>query len=89
MVDSLTLKWGTLKAWELYSPKAIAALDAIAALGPRCVSVGLQEDSPEEKAALCNLIDAVDAEFIWSDWDGERMTKEEAKKYVMEYGCDG
>ena len=44
-----------------------------------------QSDDPEQRAALCDLIDAIDGP-ITDDWSGEDMTKDEAKKYVMEYG---
>ena len=44
-----------------------------------------QHDTAEQKQALCNLIDAIDGN-IQNDWSGELLTKDEAKKYVMEYG---
>jgi hypothetical protein len=44
-----------------------------------------QRDGPDQKKALCDLIDAIDG-TITNDWTGEQMTKEDAKKYVMEYG---
>jgi len=34
---------------------------------------------------LCEVIDLIDGE-IQNDWTGEKMTKDEAKKYVLEYG---
>ncbi|QUM73313.1 hypothetical protein [Sphingopyxis granuli] len=43
-----------------------------------------QRDTPEQKQALCNLIDLVDGEIL-NEWSCERMTKEAAKKYVLEY----
>ena len=49
------------------------------------MSAALQDDTAEQKTALCALIDAVDG-LIYNDWTGENMTKDAAKKYVMEYG---
>lgn len=43
-----------------------------------------QRDTPEQKQALCDLIDAIDGEIL-NDWTGKTMTKDEAKKYVTEY----
>lgn len=83
MAESLLLKWGTLKGWNLQSEKAMEALNRYADLG-MCASAAMQRDTPDQKKALCDLIDAVDGE-IQNDWSGEILTKEDAKKYVMEY----
>lgn len=83
-MDKLTLKWGTLKGWKIESEAATVAFKKLAALGLRSVSVMMQEDTQEEKLALCNLIDAIEGD-IWSDWTGKKMSKKQAKKYVMEY----
>jgi len=42
-----------------------------------------QKDSPEQKQALLDAIDLMDE--IWDDWEGVKITREEAKKYVLEY----
>lgn len=85
MTDKLLLKWGTFKGWNLESDAALAAAQAYLNAGEQSLSAMAQHDTPEQKAALCNLIDAIDG-VIKNDWSGEIMTKEEAKKYVMEYG---
>lgn len=84
MSESLTLKWGTLKGWNLESE---ACMEALRRYHEQPVSMGCatQHDTPEQKQALCDLIDAIDGE-IWNDWEGGTMTKEAAKKYVLEYG---
>ena len=84
MDEHLLLKWGSLKAWNVESDASVAALKKWADGGVN-MSAAMQKDSGDQKAALCELIDAVDGE-IWNDWSGEQMTKDEAKKYVMEYG---
>lgn len=81
--EYLLLKWGTLKGWNLTSEASRAAAQKYADFG---MSMGAmqQHDGPEQKEALCELIDAIDGE-ITNDWSGERMSKDEAKKYVREY----
>jgi len=86
-IDSLVLKWGTLKYWDLNSPTAIAALKKYDEAGEHSMSAALQHDNVDQKSALCEIIDAVDCD-IMNDWSGDIMSKEEAKKYVMEYGRD-
>ena len=44
-----------------------------------------QKDTDEQKACICEAIDALDSETVHLDWDGEDVSKEQAKKYVMEY----
>lgn len=84
-MDELSLKWGTLKTWRCKSEASQAALNKYAATGEHTWSAMAQHDSDAQKAALCELIDAVDCEMIYLDWDGKYVPKEEAKKYVMEY----
>ena len=85
MAESLLLKWGTLKGWDVESDASLAALKRYAeSENGMCVSVAMQHDTPDQKQALCDLIDAIDGE-ITNDWSGERMTKDEAKRYVLEY----
>lgn len=87
MSESLTLKWGTLKEWDLNKDgPAFAALKRYGEVGYVNMSAAMQEDTPEQKQAICDLIDALDAESVWLDWDGKEITKDEAKRYVMEYG---
>ncbi len=86
--DVISLKWGTLKAWNVHSESALSALQLLADAGPRAMSVATQEDTPEQRLALLNLIDAVGASGgdIWLDWDGRIVTAEEARNYITTYG---
>ena len=86
MTESLLLKWGTLKGWDLKSDASVAAMRKYHEAGPVSMSAMSQRDNAAQKAALCELIDAIDGP-ITNDWSGEDMTKEEAKKYVLEYGA--
>jgi hypothetical protein len=79
----LTLKWGTLKAWDFsHNEKAQALMEKYCELG--CSAGAMQQrDTPEQKDLICQMIDAVDCE-IYLDWDGKYVSKDEAKAYVME-----
>ena len=81
--EYLLLKWGTLKGWNIQSPAALAAAKRYSE-GGMSLSAMAQRDTDEQKQALCDLIDAIDGS-ITNDWSGEQMTKDEAKKYVLEY----
>lgn len=82
--DYLTLKWGTLKAWKLSSDRARELLQRYHEIGAS-MSAMLQNDTPEQKQIICDLIDECGADSVYLDWDGVYVSKDEAKKYVMEY----
>jgi hypothetical protein len=48
-----------------------------------------QRDTPAQKQAICDAIDAVAAAggVIENDWEDKEMTADEAKRYVMEYAA--
>ncbi len=52
----------------------------------RSASAMCQHDTPEQKELICQIIDMCGAETIYLDWDGIEVSKDEAKKYVREYG---
>lgn len=82
---SVILKWGTLKGWNIKGSKeAKALLEEYFDIGS-CVSTMMQRDTTRQKEIICELIDLCTAKTIYMDWDGKRVSKEEAKKYVMEY----
>lgn len=86
MGQHLLLKWGTLKGWDVTgNDKAFDALKRYRSGPVSAGGVMTQHDTDAQKQALCDLIDAIDGE-IQSDWSGEYFTKDEAKKYVLEYG---
>jgi hypothetical protein len=84
VTERLILKWGTLKGWDNISERTKAALDRYVELGISPNGAMFQRDTPEQKQALCDAIDAVEGE-IYNSWSGENMTKEDAKLYIMEY----
>lgn len=85
MAESLLLKWGTVKGFDGLSEKSQEIMERFFADG---MSGGAMYDHPDKrrKEILCELIDQLDGD-IQNDWTGEMMTKNEAKKYVTEYGC--
>ena len=46
--DSLTLKWGTLKAWDLHSAKCKKLLKKYFSLGSSASAI-CQHDTPEQR----------------------------------------
>lgn len=82
--DYILLKWGTLKGWKFDSKKSQEFMQRYRDIG-MSMSCMLQEDTPEQKQILCDLIRQHDG-TITNDWDGKDYTKEEAIDYVMNYG---
>lgn len=84
--EELTLKWGTLKGWKLNEDgPAFALLQRYSEEG-MAMGAAQQRDTERQKSLLCDMIDALNADTVYLDWDGVDVSKEEAKKYVMEYG---
>ncbi len=84
MSESLSLKWGTLKSWDFQEDGL--AFESFKKLENLSVSAMLNKHDEQEKLIICEIIDNLDADTIYLDWDGIDVSKEEAKKYVMEYG---
>lgn len=80
----ITLKWGTLKSWDLAGEKCAEILKKFFDSGVSC-SAALQRNTPEQRELICQLIDESGLDEIYLDWDGKYVSKDEAKKYVMEY----
>lgn len=81
----LTLKWGTLKSWCFDSEKGKALINEYCEIGS-VVSAMMQSDTPRQKEIICELIDECDGDTIYLSWDGEYVSKEKAKDYIMNYG---
>lgn len=82
--DYVTLKWGTLKSWNIQDKETYKLLERYLDDGTSA-SAMMQRDTDEQKKILCEIIDRI-GEPVYLDWDGEYVPVEEAKKYVMEYG---
>lgn len=83
MAEHLLLKWGTVKGWDDLTDKSVEIMKRFFVDG---VSMSCAMDHPDadRRGILCELIDQLDGE-IKNDWTGEVMSKDDAKKYVMEY----
>ncbi len=82
--EYLMLKWGAVKGWNNLSEKSQEILRRYYADGEPMSAMADRPDA-DRKTILCELIDQIDGE-IFNDWDGVIMSKEDAKKYVTEYG---
>ena len=84
-VNKLTLKWGTLKAWNFAGmPDAIELLKKYKEIGYSYSAMN-QRDTPEQKEIIYQLIDLIPGE-IYLEWDNKYVSKERAKEYVKSYG---
>ena len=81
-MNSLTLKWGTAKAWDLETEEAKEALQKWADFGVS-VSCMMQRDKPGQREALLAAIDHMDE--IYLDWEDRFVDREGAKAYLREY----
>lgn len=81
---SITFKWGTIKGWTGFSQEDF---DFLNKYFKDEQSNGCMADRPNtaRKTILCDFIKSFDGTFF-NDWSGEDMTKDEAIKYIMEYG---
>jgi hypothetical protein len=83
-MDTLTLKWGTLKSWHFESDECLALANEYVEIGAS-YSAMAQKDTSRQKQIICELIDKCDGDTIYLDWDGKDVPKQEAKDYVMNY----
>lgn len=81
--DALSLKWGTLKSWNIHSDTGKALLKRYYEIGSSLGAMQ-QRDTPEQKEIICQLIDGCEGD-IYLDWDGKYVSKEKAKEYVRNY----
>jgi len=81
--ETLALKWGTLKRWDLQEDGP--AFAAVKKLGSLPVSAMATEHDETGKLIICEVIDALDNDQVYLDWDGKYVSEEEAKKYIMDY----
>jgi hypothetical protein len=88
MTESLVLKWGSIKSWNLNTEASIAALKKFFDGGPVSTSAMCQHNTPAQVEAIIELIDVLDNEEIWLDWENEAVSKWKAKEYVRDYGVE-
>lgn len=77
------LKWGTLKAWKLGAPELKALTEEYDAIGSSSSGM-MQRDTDRQKEIICEIIDII-GKPVYLSWDGEYVSTEDAKEYVMNY----
>ena len=82
MKEYLWIKWYTIKEISVCTEKSMAAYGRYIESGPRSMSAATHVDTPAQKRALCDLIDAINGE-IKDAGTMETTTKEKAKRYLM------
>lgn len=83
--NELTLKWGTLKAWNFSnSEKGKKLLREYNEIGSS-FSAMAQNDTPRQKEIICELIDLCVSGTVYLDWDSIYVSNKKAKEYVMTY----
>lgn len=83
--NELTLKWGTLKAWDFSnSEKGKKLLKEYTEIGSS-ISAMAQNDTPRQKEIICELIDLCVSGTVFLDWDGKYVSNKAAKEYIMNY----
>lgn len=83
--EKITLKWGTLKRWDVKpdNKEAMDLLGLYQKLGAY-ISVVAQKDTDEQKQIICDLVSLPNMK-IYLDWDGKYVTKDEAIDYIRNY----
>ena len=79
--DQMSLKFGQVKSWSLNTPEA-RRVGTIYIERAKATKWEDWDGSDEQKRLVCDIIDALDGR-ITSDWTGELITKDEAKRYIM------
>ena len=82
--DHIVLKWGTLKEWKLTSKKGKELLREYIEIGAS-LSAMAQKDTPRQMELICEMIDECPGDVLLA-WEEKYVGKEEAKRYVIEYG---
>jgi len=82
--DYVTLKWGTLKSWNIQNPETWAIMEKYFELGTH-MSAMAQRDPDEQEELLCQVIESI-GEPVYLEWDGEYVSVEKAKEYIRNYG---
>lgn len=80
--NSITLKWGTLKGWNVRTDAARKALKKYHEDGVS-FSAMEQRDTPKQREAILELIDCCDD--IYLEWDDKHVSRTEAKEYILDY----
>lgn len=82
--DYITLKWGTIKSYQFENPALDPLIEEYNKTGSHSASAMAQHDTQRQKEIICEMIEII-GKPVYLEWDGEYVSIEEAKKYVLEY----
>jgi len=82
------LKWGMINGWNLNEGGPAHVLMEQYLNEGSSMSAMFQRDTENQKRLILKIIDAVDTDQIYLDWDGKYVSKDEAKEYVLNYDKD-
>jgi len=82
--DHLLLKWGTIKGYHVSDSHSKELIKRYIELGASASAMH-QQDTPEQKQILCELLRVHQGPII-NDWSGDRYTVDQAIQYIQEYG---
>jgi hypothetical protein len=82
--DYVTLKWGTVKSYNIQNEETWALMEKYLEAGVS-MSAMAQRDTDEQKELLCQVLESI-GEPVYLEWDGEYVSVEEAKEYIRNYG---
>lgn len=83
--ETITLKWGTLKGWNVNEGSAaIPLLQRYHELGVS-MSCAAQKDTEEQKKILCDMV-SLPGMRVYLDWGDKYVSKDQAIEYIDKYG---
>lgn len=83
--DFITLKWGTIKSYQLENPALDPLIEEYNREGGMPMSAMAQRDTDRQKEIICEMLEII-GRPVYLEWDGNYVSVEEAQKYVREYG---
>lgn len=83
--QELYLKWGTIKRYSFIDKEIIKLMDKFDSEGVS-ISIAVHKNTANQKQAILDIIDKMtDDDDIFNDFTDKRMTKKEAKEYILNY----
>jgi hypothetical protein len=84
--DYVTLKWGTVKSYNIVTDEVWDLMKKYLEMGTS-MSAMAQRDTPDQKQLLCDIITLI-GKPVYLEWDGKYVSVEKAKEYIMNYDND-
>jgi HD-like signal output (HDOD) protein len=81
--DYVTLKWGTVKSYNIQNKETWAIMEKYLDAGVSA-SAMTQRDTNEQKELLCQVLESI-GEPVYLEWYAKYVSVEEAKEYIRNY----